>query len=218
MANLIYTICIDSDKHICLRVCEQSIKNYAMRIGADYLVRNSAVDKYDNCINQESMVFQKFFIYELFKFYDRILYIDSDVLISNDAPDIFKEYPDESKLYALNESLAYDCEVDKFVEEMIAKKPVEWRKEGGHYVHYNSGVMLISKGQKEIFNFDQKEYFRIDSKPWWGEQAYINWQIQKQKIPMANIDKKFNAFVYYKAEGYFLHYSNVLDRDETILK
>ena len=43
----------------------------------------------------------KLYAIELLKSYDRVLLIDTDVLITPYAPDIFVAYPDDTKNYAL---------------------------------------------------------------------------------------------------------------------
>ena len=220
MKKAIYTINIPqtSEQAEFFNTCMKSQQQYARRIGADFIMRSSTVDPIGDH-DRAKILFQKFYLYDLLNYYDRVLFLDADVLIKKDAPDIFTEHTNTNKLYMLNECAAYNIpDINMYVEQMIKIRPTEWRKNNGLYEHYNAGVMLVSKAQRELFKYDAGEYFILPSKPMWEEQPYINYKIQKMNIPIECLDKKFNTMVYFDDDGWFLHFANVLDRDVRIKK
>lgn len=65
-------------------------EKYAKKVGADFYCIESR-DAWPPGINKHP-TYQKFAIYDLIDSYDQILYIDSDYIIKDHAPDLFKEY------------------------------------------------------------------------------------------------------------------------------
>ena len=220
MKKAIYTINIPqtSEQAEFFNSCIDSQQEYACRRGADYIMRNSTVDPIGSDVRAKILL-QKFHIYELLLYYDRVLFLDADILIDKVAPDIFTEYKDIDKIYMLNECAHYPIgDINMYIEQMIKIRPVEWRKSGEFYEHFNAGVMLASEAQMDLFRYDAEDYFILPSNPLWGEQPYINYKIQKMGIPIGGLDKKFNTMVYFDDDGWFLHFSNVLDRAVRIKK
>lgn len=69
-------------------------KHYAKKIGAEYLLLT------DPYINYKHPTYERLRLFEESSWtddYDQVLYLDSDVFIYQDSPDIFKMYPDLDK-------------------------------------------------------------------------------------------------------------------------
>lgn len=62
-----------------------SMKNYAIRCGADFIALTNST--------QEWPLAEKFRIAHYAKFYERTLFLDADVFVRSSAPDIFDEVP-----------------------------------------------------------------------------------------------------------------------------
>lgn len=203
--NAIYTITTNSEKYSVFDYCIPTIKNYSKKVGADFINRQNAVG---------DPMFEKFFIKDLLDIYDRVLYVDSDILIRSDAPDIFNYY-NEEYLYMYDETERDGVHYNHKVQEIVDSKNVKWKINNENYSIYNGGVILCSKKHKKIFN-DSGVCF--SGMPRLKEQTCINYNIMNEGISVKCIDPKFNKMVYFDDDGWFLHFANVLDRNERIKK
>ena len=71
MRNCIYTIAINRKDDI-FDICIESIKQYAEKIGVDFILRQSIQDHViDNEFDYKNIIMEKFFISDLLKVYDR---------------------------------------------------------------------------------------------------------------------------------------------------
>jgi lipopolysaccharide biosynthesis glycosyltransferase len=89
-----------------------TIKNYAEKIGADFI-----------CLDEDrkfSAHWKKFELYYLLKDYDRIIYVDTDLIIRDDCPDLFEIVP-EKKIGMFNEGI-YEAREDSLREACNAYK------------------------------------------------------------------------------------------------
>ena len=85
---------------------EYAMKAYARRVGADYIVMTECTVEAEGAegLSQRKRAYlQKLGVQDLFDDYDRVLFLDSDVLIMPDAADIFEAYPDTSCSYLWDE-------------------------------------------------------------------------------------------------------------------
>lgn len=67
-----------------------SVEKYAQRIGCEYKLVNEAKI---NWVHPTFERFDLFFNSEWWKEYNQILYLDTDVIVWPDAPDVFEQYP-----------------------------------------------------------------------------------------------------------------------------
>ncbi len=78
---------------------------YAKRINADFLVVQER--KYSlllrGYVNGDLPVYEKFRLADFLEQYDRVLYLDSDILITPQARDIFAEFSNPKFFYAYDE-------------------------------------------------------------------------------------------------------------------
>ena len=141
---------------------------YAHRIGADFININNQVV---HPITKHDIRYEKFQIYDLLGMYDRIMLIDFDAVITKRCPDMFRLVPENK----LGIKIAQGGFVFKDrIEEQLGK--IEW---GDDY--YNSGVMIVSKLQRELFNYRQTKVLTSGTL---AEQNTITYRIYKQKIPI----------------------------------
>ena len=86
--NLVVTIAIGSDYAQFAKLTHPTIKAYADKIGADFL-----------CIEEKALSgndpqWEKFQVANCLEKYDRVIYIDSDVIVRNDTPNLFEIVPE----------------------------------------------------------------------------------------------------------------------------
>ncbi|MHA1819592.1 MAG: glycosyltransferase [Promethearchaeota archaeon] len=179
---------------------------YAKKINADFIWINSRRVNYNKVKNVNPVLFEKYQIYDILEDYDRVLYIDSDVLITPHAKNIF-DYVPYDKIGGVFEDFGMDMEDRrkriKKVQEILGD--VGWT-EG----FMNSGVFVVSKPHRDAFKYICK-YGALDLK---YEQTNTNWYFRKAGYDIINIDYRFNYMgimrVYYGTEprdAYFIHYA-----------
>ena len=176
MKKLVFTIAMGKDYKNIAKLTHPTIKKYAKRIEADFLCINNQK------ISQTTPHWEKFQIYELLNKYDRILYVDTDIIIRDDCPNLFDIVP-ESKLGMFNESPWTDRSKELMIDICKAYdiKLPNWN---GRY--YNSGIIVISKRHKYLFKKPEKEIFNF------YEQSYLNMKIALENVDMHELDYRFN--------------------------
>ena len=150
-----------------------TFRKYAKKINADFIVLEK--EKYGSC-------FEKFQIYNLLSKYERVLFVNPNVIINPWCPDLFNIVP-KNKFGAFIESRIdnRDKEIKYFQKEYGS---IKWKK-----AYFNTGVMLVSKEQKDIFN--PKKLNKGINKGY-ESQSQINYNLQKFKISIYDIGLKFN--------------------------
>ena len=195
--TLVLTISIGEYYNELAKLTLPSIQSYAKKIGADFLNINEFNPHY---ITQK---WNKFHIHELLNKYRRIIYLDVDILIREDTPNLFEIVP-ENKLGMFNEGryvprYEYLEQASEYYGEPL--KP--WN---GPF--YNSGVMVISRIHKNIFKLPKgHDYVETD-------QPYINLRILNDGVQMFDLDYKFNRMDILdkfcgisRLDSYIVHYA-----------
>jgi lipopolysaccharide biosynthesis glycosyltransferase len=195
------------------RYNRKAMQNYARRVGADFLVvqdRKYASVMYQHTDGHDLPAYEKFRIADFLADYERVLYVDSDVLITPAARNIFIEFPDPDFFYARNEG---HLQQPGYIETLAANgKVTNWaRSANGVYRYFNSGVMLASRPQRAMFAQFNAEFatsvFQYDR---FIDQGYINVLIQLQQMPVQDLPPTFNYFLEDKERRFdsdFIHYA-----------
>lgn len=209
--NLVLTISIGEHYNKISELTVPFIKNYADKIGADFLLINEFNEKY---ITQK---WNKFYISELLNQYKRIIYLDIDIIIRKDCPNLFEIVP-ENCLGMFNEG-RYVARYE-FLEQASEYYGEPLKKWNGKF--YNSGVMVISRIHKQLFRMPKGIDF-VET-----DQPYINLRILNDKIEMFDLDYRFNRMDILdsicgisRLDSYIIHYAgapenqifNVLEND-----
>ena len=217
MKTAIYTLNIQLRKNDIFEDCVRSISDYAERTSSDFIMRTAILDHVlSDEQDYKNVIMEKFYIRELLRYYDRVLYLDADILVAPGSPNIFKYYPD-ADLYLYNEVDYNNVDYDQYIEKVERKYKIPWtRNDNGRYDFYNAGVMLVGKSGAKAFEFVESEYFIMDDLPMIVDEPYLHYNIFKHNIKIGALDKRFNTMVYFEDKGWFLHFANVLDRKERI--
>ncbi len=192
----------------------KSFQRYADIVNADLIVAEELhyPITLDNPRHTASKAWtEKLYIGELLKEYERVLYLDADIIVTPHAENIFDNYPDLETLYLFNEGqyLKRQHVIDKIFNIM---GPLDnWPSVNNRPVYYNVGCMLISNqcplfdiatldDLQEICNFIQ--YY---------EQTYFNYLIHRDGLKNQHISEKFNRMDALGSDGYreasFIHYA-----------
>ena len=195
--NLVLTITIGDYYQKISQYTLPSIQNYANKIGADFLNIKQGQGGF---ITQK---WNKFYIHELLNEYKRIIYLDIDILIREDCPNLFDIVPAD-KLGMFNEGryttrYEYLEQASEYYKEPL--KP--WN---GKF--YNSGVMVISRLHKKIFKLPHGIDF-VET-----DQPYLNLRISNDRIEMFDLDFRFNRMDILdkfcgisRLDSYIVHYA-----------
>ncbi len=180
-------------------------------------------------INVKSANLEKFQLYDLLDIYDRILYVDADIIIHPNAPNVFDIVPDNligavydnpsnNKLHPTESSLN---EIQIF--QSALGEIQSWTTE-----YINSGVMVVSKCHRNVFT-NAESRTTIDAM--YQDQTLINWNIQNYGFQIYRLDSKFNAMgitgfpndlFKYGAnqlpaiDAHFIHFAAAGEREKTI--
>lgn len=195
--NLVLTISIGNYYEKISEYTLPFIKRYAEKINADFININKFDSQY---ITQK---WNKFHIHELLNKYKRILYLDIDMIIREDCPNLFEIVP-ENKLGMFNEG-KYVPRFE-FLEQASEYYKEPLKKWNGKF--YNSGVMVISRIHKPIFKLPRGIDF-VET-----DQPYINLRILNDKVEMFDLDFKFNRMDILdkhcginRLDSYIVHYA-----------
>lgn len=195
--NLILTITIGDYYKKISNYTLPFIEKYAEKIDADF-INISEHNKY--YITQK---WNKFHIHELLNKYKRIIYLDIDLIIREDCPNLFDIVP-ENKLGMFNEG-KYTPRFE-FLEQASEYYGEPLKKWNGKF--YNSGVMVISRIHKQLFKIPKGIDF-VET-----DQPYINLRILNDGVDMFDLDYKFNRMDILdticgisRLDSYIIHYA-----------
>ena len=203
-------------------------REYAKRHDLDYIVYDSKQYRVYHPDGSESLIqqccpivtektghllsgpafgaYNKLNIFETLDHYDRIAYIDTDIIVRNDAPNIFDIVP-EDKVGMMSETGLLGNDRSILMQEWSSKYNYDISSWDGQY--YNSGVMVIPKEYKNLLSgcldFHDDTFF---------EQTPINMNIVKYGIPMFSLPYAFNRTSFMdhimnepRHSSYFIHYA-----------
>ena len=195
--NAIVTISVGPMWRALGNITINTMIKYAHRIGADFVNINNQVV---HPITKYDIRYEKFQIYDLLGMYDRIMLVDYDAVITKNCPDMFRLVP-ENKIGIKIAQGSIDVFKDR-IEKQLGK--IEW---GVHY--YNSGLIIVSKLQRELFNYRSAKVLTSGTL---AEQNTITYRIYAQRTPVhfltskehyiPRVDKEIeNPFVIHWAGG-----------------
>jgi len=202
MKYCIFTIAIGEYYQQLAQFTHPSIKKYAEKIGADFI---SMDEPEESLITQK---WQKFEIFKLLNKYDRVLYVDTDLIIREDCPNIFDIVPSD-KLGMFNEGkYAPRSEYIKDASEVYPGVTLDWDISKWNNKFYNSGVMVVSRKHKQLF----KQPPLTDTIQ--TDQPYINLKIAVDEVDMYDLSYDFNRMDLVDKEigisrlnSYIIHYA-----------
>lgn len=222
----IITMAIGKDYERIAKLTYPSIRNYAEKINADF------INLEEDCSEIKDPHWKKFCLYKYFQKYDRILWLDSDLIIRDDCPNLFEFVPEnrigifeEGKYISRGEYIKGGIDIYKI--------PFEW---DGRY--FNTGVMVLSKCHARLFTPPSKEI--KESKnfvsggmiyTFLGEQTYLNIRILTDDVfseSIFELNYRFNRMTLMdeitgepRHTSYIIHYAGCPSKDlmeETIEK
>ena len=169
------------------------ISSYAERCGADFkvLIKDS-----DCTVGHGKWHFKILQLNELLDDYDRIICIDSDILIKNSCPNLFDVVP-------------YEC-VGTNLEDVgsrtsnrrsrISAANRIFGDNGWKENYINTGVFVVSKPHKNIFNKIDGKYAEDADFQGGFDDVQLGYLIQKYGHCIHELDYKFNHMTMYSED------------------
>jgi hypothetical protein len=222
MKKLIYQVYTGKRKKL-YDFCTASVKKYADRIGADYIVQRQPIlmikpDVFQTNRSNESYmkyggflpIYEKENAFAYFKSYDKIALIDGDIFIRDSAPDIFNEINNDYDFAGVVEremplNDRYVSKITNYSRMQYGNiKNVDWKWNNKGAEFYNMGMMLMNKSMGKYLNGETPAQFlrRPRFKPfidgigawkWSTDQTLLNTWIKEEKMRTKNLDWKWNG-------------------------
>jgi len=165
----------------------KTIKEYAEKCGADF----KAITESKNLGSH--IAYEKFQMNDFVNDYDRVLYIDNDIIIHPNCENLFQTYKEDC-FYGLEEGdefIDFFHSKSRLYEDIQSKNgSITWKKgPKGNFIYYNTGMFLFSKQCNPFSLYDKQEATFVDT---YFEQTYINYLLQKYNIRTHRIECKHN--------------------------
>ena len=198
MKCLVLTIAIGQEYTQIARLTHPSIQAYTLRIGADFL-----------CLDHTGLAdttphWEKFQIAPLLDHYERILYLDTDLIVRDDCPDIFQLVP-PTHLGMFNEAQFTERSKEMMID-ICKAYGITLAGWDGRY--FNSGVMVISQRHQELFRKPEQEICNF------YEQSYLNMMIAAMQPEMFELPYQLNRMSCmdqvtgeHRLASYIVHYA-----------
>jgi nitroreductase/lipopolysaccharide biosynthesis glycosyltransferase len=213
----IVTVCIGENSKRMADLTHPSINTYANKINADFIVINEL-----KCSSHPT--FERFQIYDLLETYDRIIWLDTDILINTKCPDLFDIVPlDKIGAFIVTKYSDYHEPSSKKIQEILGVIDWQYEHHSNLLVSFNAGVLVVSSCHREVFDYTSNSLFEQWSY-WSGcykflaDQTLLNYSIQKLRIPIYDIGYKFNHTIApsnseQRFNSYIIHYAGISHRD-----
>jgi hypothetical protein len=187
-----------------LELSEQSMRCYANRIDADF-----------HTITDTSTIYpfaEKFRVRNFLDAYERIIFLDADIVVRPDAPNLFDMVP--ANMIGLHDDLPYNTSGYAWyyseVESVQRSQKLRLKPLGNCW---NTGVIVLSKQHKDILTPPKHPYQALHC----SEQHHINILIAEYGFPVFNLP----TWVHWQwwldrrkvlyPKGKFLHFAGELD-------
>jgi lipopolysaccharide biosynthesis glycosyltransferase len=160
---------------------------------------------------RQRLSFEKYQIGELLDTYERVLYVDGDVLIRAECPNVFE-------IVAPNQ---IGC-VFEDVGPNAWKRREEWEKvqkrlgplNMGELRYFNAGVMVVSREHRELFDLN----LRKTAHGRWPDQTTFNYYVRKRSYGVCELGAEFNMLECFgedfsvdkkRRKAYIIHYAGM---------
>ena len=206
MKKAVVTLTIGQKFEALARLTHPTLKAYADRIGADFIVLS-------DMITCQQPHWSKFLLYDLLPDYDRIIFLDTDIIVRDDCPDLTEIVPSD-KIGMFNEG-HFVSRIESLREAVIKYKEEIPKWDGKSY--YNSGVMVLSKKHRTLFKMPEVLH-RLGM----YEQGYINLKIFRDEWKMFELPYVYNRMTCMdeltgdqRHNSYIIHYAGAPDNVNT---
>lgn len=192
------------------------MRRYCERYNLDYVEIRDEQFGFNGLDHEYSYLnFEKFQAFDALADYERILRLDTDVLISPTAPNVFERVPEDGL------GIVYeDCgtKADKRYADMEQVARALQGDPWGRRRYFNSGVMVISRTHRDAFRLTDQDRQAIAQGLLGGpkEQNLCNWKAREAGCACHELDYRFNHMRMFSERwngaphrlgSFFIHYA-----------
>lgn len=165
------------------------LRQYAVGCSADFIVLDSRKLGEEHGL---PIPYEKLQVFDLLDRYDRIVFIDTDIVVLPDAPSLFEQCPPDI-LGAVSEEEYARSDRDKTVTQDVLG-PVDWVRP-----YFNTGVMVVPRVHRELLdpaapgllNWATGE-FREQHINLLNDQPYLNHRANALELPFIDLNRAYN--------------------------
>lgn len=185
--RLIATLAVGDEANSIARYSLPLIEAYARRCGADLLQLQAS-----SLSDDFNIFYEKFQLGPLLERYRRILYVDVDILILPDSPDVFALAPEDHFAAVSVDPVFRRGERSRSMTQQVLG-PVDWR-----HPYFNAGLMLVSRGQQALFTpgEDMMRHWHEGAAALgegsFHDQDLFNYRLNALGLPFHDLGRAFN--------------------------
>jgi len=180
--NAIATICIGDEFKQLAKITHPLLIAYAQKCGADFLVIDTLIGETKHAHHA------KLALFDYLDRYERVAYIDTDILAKKDARSLFDVVPEDCFGVWLEDKM------ERGITSRIAGAQAaygslpQWK--GGYF---NAGLMVASKKHREIFSVESANRFQSHPE---SDQSYFNWRVRELNVQIFELSQAYNHTVW----------------------
>lgn len=151
--------------------------------------------------------------YDLLGTYDRILHLDSDVVINKNCPNIFEIVPYDTIAFVFEDK---GSRLENRRARIAHIKNTYGGNEEWTSGYFNAGVFVASRPHREIFTKIKGKFWGENSKVKGADQTHIGYQLMKQGHKYIDLGYKWNHMSMFsepwngspsRFDSYIIHYA-----------
>ncbi len=170
---------------------QKHLQRYAQKNHMDFHIINQRQHLSDN------ILFEKFQLFDLFKKYKRVMFIDADVLIKVNTPNLFR--------LVSPHKIGVFCECCGVVQSIHNRHVIKDLLNFYDFLHlkylpktmryFNTGVVVFPEDTSFLHYpyTHQMEYFHKQKLKTYTDQTFLNYLVQQNQIHIYPLSKNFNS-------------------------
>ena len=180
-------------------------KKYAEKCGAEFLIISGKAPFLDHD-NQPH--YRLLMIYKLLEEYDRVLHLDTDMIINKNCPNIFDEVPEDTI-----GSIYEDIGIRMFDRrQKIAYIQNMWGDVNWKTGYTNAGTFLLSREHRDVFKPHKGKFWVTEG----TADLHMSYNIHKYNFKVKELEFKWNHMTMFSEEwnnnasrfdSYIIHYA-----------
>lgn len=164
-----------------LALTKDSIVEYAKKCGADYIELTG-----DQC--PEFSIYNKFRIHAVTKKYKKTLFMDVDICVDKNAPNIFSLTPDDKISAFVDQGLFIEEEFDLWIRQALQRiyrsGCDDYPAQNKDNQMINSGVLVIPQALADYYQQPIRRY----EKAWCFDQMHLSLMLPKDKLNILDVE------------------------------